>query len=183
MKLGKDEIQKIVLGGILLVVLVYCYFGFLLGPLQDSHEATKKKTQEIAAKVNDAKAQIKRTKDLEAQAPQQQLVLKQLTATIPDGSPVAWFPTRVSEYFKQHGVDKVVTRLNTETPEKDLPGYRETSWGIEFPKADFVPLAEALAGFENDQPLVEISGLQIESLKDDVESQHVVLTVNNLVKQ
>ena len=33
MKLGKEEIQKIVLGSLMLVGIVYVYFNMLLGPL------------------------------------------------------------------------------------------------------------------------------------------------------
>lgn len=183
MKLGKEEIQKIVLGGMMLVVLVYCYFSMLLFPLQHSHEVTRKQITDFTAKIGDEKKQLSRTATLEAAAPAHALTLKQLTALIPDGSPVAWFPTRVSDHFKQFGVDKAVTHLNGETPEKELTGFRGTSWGIEFQKVEFVPLAQALAGFENDEPLAEILSLQIDCLKDDIELQHVLLTVNNLVKQ
>ena len=160
----------------MLIVLMYCYFSMMLFPLQARHEATRKKIAELSSKVAEAKGQISREKTLEAAAPAHALTLKQLSALIPDGSPVAWFPTRVSDYFKQYGVEKAVTRQTGEAPEKELTGFRATSWTVEFPKAAFVPMAKALAGFENDQPLAEISSLTIDTLRDDVESQHVLFT-------
>lgn len=183
MTLGKEEIQKIVLGAMMLVVLVYCYFSLLLFPLQRNHEVTRKRIEDYNKKIMAAKGQIARRDALRASAPTHALTLKQLSALIPEGSPVAWFPTRVSDYFKQYGVEKAVTRLTSEGKEAELTGFRDTTWAVDFQRVNFVPMAQALAGFENDQPLAEISSLQIESLKDDVESQHVLLNVNNLVKQ
>ena len=41
----------------------------------------------------------------------------------------------------------------------------------------------AVASLENEEPLLEISGLQIESGRDDLGSQRALLTVSNYVKQ
>jgi hypothetical protein len=46
-----------------------------------------------------------------------------------------------------------------------------------------VPFASALAQLENEEPLVEIVSLQIDTSREDSESQRALLTVNNLVKQ
>ena len=46
-----------------------------------------------------------------------------------------------------------------------------------------MPFAQAIAALENEEPLLEISALQIDASRDDVEAQHIFLTVNNLVKQ
>jgi hypothetical protein len=183
MTLGKEEIQKIVLGALLLVGLVYCYFSMLLGPLVKGHAVKRQQIAELRAKVTEAKKQISRTKTLEASAPAHAVTLKQLTALIPEGAPVSWLPTRIAEFFKQYGVDKAATRLNSEAPEPDVPGFRMTTWGAEFPKADFGSLGRALADFENQQLLAEVATLQIEVLKEDPEAQHVTMTLNHLVKQ
>src|SRR4051812_40791755 len=119
MKLGKDEIQKIVLGGIMLIGLIYCYFSMLLGPLETQRTNTQKKIEEMRAKVTEAKKQISRAAVLEAQAPTHALTVKQISALIPEGSPVAWFPTRLGDHFKQYGIDKSATRLNGEGAEPE----------------------------------------------------------------
>jgi hypothetical protein len=36
---------------------------------------------------------------------------------------------------------------------------------------------------ENNEPLIEIQALTIETLREDPEAQRVLLTVNNIVKQ
>jgi len=136
MKFGKDEIQKMVLGGLMLVGLLYCYFVLLLGPLGTSRAQKQTQITEVRGKIAEAKKQIKKAQDVENAAPQHNLTIKHITALIPEGSPVAWFPVRVTEVFKQYGLDKTVTRMATEVPEKELTGYKRISWGIELPKAE-----------------------------------------------
>ncbi len=183
MKFGKDEIQKMCLGGLMLIGLLYCYFAMLLGPLGTSRALNVKKAEEMQGKIAEARKQIKKAKEMEDAAPEHALLVKHISALIPEGSPVAWFPVRVTDLFKQYGVDRTVTRVASETPEKELKGYKRVSWGIELPKTEFLPLAEAVAGFENTEMLAEISAVQIETSLDDVACQRALLTVNNIVKQ
>lgn len=183
MKLGKDEIQKIFLGGLMLIGLLYCYFAMLLTPLGTSKAADEKKALEIRGKIAAAKKELKQAQDVEASAPQHALLMKQINALIPEGSPVAWFPVRVTELFRQYGLDRTTTRVTQEAPEKDLVGYKRLTWGVEITKADFTPMAEAVASFENNELLAEISGVQIETTLDSLGTQRVLLTVNNIVKQ
>ncbi len=183
MKLGKEEIQKVCLGSLLLIVLVYCYFQFLLAPLSKKQTATADAMDALHPKIEEAQEQIRKAQRMEAAAPQALARMQQIAAMIPEGSPVAWFPPRVAEIFKRDGLDKAQTRMNTDTPERELTGYRRMAWGVEVPKAAFIPFAQALAEFENAEPLAEIVGLQIESARESIGSQRVSLTVNNIVKQ
>jgi hypothetical protein len=182
MTLGKEEIQKIVLGVILLIGLIYCYFTMLLGPLQDGHAASRKRIEEMNAKLNEAKSQITKTQQLEKTAPEAKVMVKQIEALIPDGSPVAWFPVRVGDFFRQYGFDKATTKMTNDVVDKELPGFRLSSWNVDIAKADFNAFGQALAGFENEELLVEISKLEVEFLKGDPDLQHVVLNLNNIVK-
>ena len=183
MKLGKEEIQKIVLGSLMLVGIIYVYFNMLLGPLMQRQTIVKQSIVLLDPQIAAAQAQIKKTASLEATAPKATQTLAQVSAMIPEGSPVAWFPTRLGDFFKKQGVDKTATRLNNEIDDKNLPGFRRISWSVDLPRVDFIPFAAAIAQLENDEPLVEISALQVDTSGEDVESQHVLMTVNNLVKQ
>ncbi|KAB2647494.1 MAG: hypothetical protein DVB27_03755 [Verrucomicrobia bacterium] len=183
MKLGKEEIQKLVLGGLLVIGVIYCYFTLLLGPLSRRQAATRKGIEDLGPMIAAAKAQIARTADVERAAPANMEATRQVTSMIPDGSPVAWFPPRVGDFFKQHGLEKSTTRLAGEIVEKEMVGFRRMSWSIDLPKVAFVPFATAVASLENEEPLLEISGLQIESGRDDLGSQRALLTVSNYVKQ
>ena len=90
----------------------------------------------------------------------------------------------MAEFFKKQGIEKAPTRMNGELPDKELPGFRRLAWGVDLPKVEFVHVcAKAIAALENEEPLLEISTLQIDASREDVETQRALLTVNNLVKQ
>ena len=182
MKLGKEEIQKIVLGSLMLLGIVYVYFTMLLGPLVARQGSVRKSITDLEPQIATAQAQIKKTADLEASAPKSTHTLAQINAMIPEGSPVAWFPTRLGDFFKKQGMDKTATRMNNESEDKNLPGFRRISWSVDLPRVDFIPFAAALAQLENEEPLLEIGTMQVDTSRDDVDSQHVLMTVNNLVK-
>jgi hypothetical protein len=183
MTLGKDEIQKIVLSGLLVIGLIYGYFTMLLGPLKAKQVLTAKSTEELRKKITEQKAKIRLGQQMDSEAPTAVNTIRQINAMIPEGSPVAWFPTQMADHFKQHGIEKVSTRLNSELADKELTGFRRITWGIDFSQVSFVPFAKALASLENEHPLVEVSGLQVETGTETPETQRVLLTVRNLVKQ
>jgi hypothetical protein len=109
--------------------------------------------------------------------------MAQIDAMIPEGAPVAWFPTLVADFFKRQGVEKITTRMSSEVADKELTGYRRINWGVDVPKVDCLRFASSLADLENQEPLLEIQGVTIEAVKDNPEAQHVLLTLNNIVKQ
>ena len=183
MKLGKEEIQKIFLAALLVLGVVYSYFNLLLGPLSKHQETIQKSVTALGPEIATAKAQIQRTRELEQGAPLRMATTKQVTAMMPEGSPVAWFPPRISEFFKKQGLEKSSTRLQSETVDKEMVGFRKLSWGIDLPKVGFVPFATAVASLENEEPLVEINSLQLDASREDLEMQHALLTLTNIVKQ
>ena len=183
MKPGKEEIQKIILATLMVFGVVYSYFNLLLGPLSKYQVAIERSVTALGPEIATAKAQIQRTQELERSAPVSMATTKQVTSVMPEGSPVAWFPPRVAEFFKKQGLDKTSTRLNSEVIEKEMAGYRRMSWGIDVPKVGFIPFATAVAALENEEPLLEISSLQLDVIRDDIEMQHALLTVSNIVKQ
>ena len=182
-KFGKEEIQKLVLGSLMLVGLVYVYFNMLLGPLKQRQAGVRQNIVDLDPQIAAAHAQVKKTAAIEEAAPKAQETLAQVSAMIPDGSPVAWFPTRLGDFFKKQGVDRAATRMSTELADKSLPGYRRISWSVDLPRVDFIPFAAALAQLENEEPLVEIATMMIDTTREEVDSQHILMTVNNLVKQ
>ena len=182
-KLRKEDTQKIVLGMLMCLGIVYGYFDILLFPLQKRQLNIATSVNALEPEIEKAKAQLKRSAGVEIEAPQAKQNIAQIDAMIPEGAPVAWFPVLIAEHFKKAGFDKAATRLNNEFVDKELPGYRRVSWGIDVPRVECLPFAAALAELENAEPLVEIQALNIESMREDPEAQHVLLTVNNIVKQ
>jgi hypothetical protein len=182
MKPRKEDIQKIVLGVLMAMGVVYGYFSILLGPLKKQQLYTRASLSALEPEIAKAKADLERAKQTEANAPKAASTMAQIDAMIPEGAPVAWFPTLVADFFKKQGVEKITTRMTTEVAEKEIPGYRRINWGVDVPKVDCLRFASSLADLENQEPLLEVQGVTIETLKDDPEAQHVLLTLNNIVK-
>ncbi|MDP9291583.1 MAG: hypothetical protein M3O82_04360 [Verrucomicrobiota bacterium] len=181
MKLGKDDLKKMIFGGMAFVLLIYCYLTMILGPLAAREKATMKSIGELTPQLADAHAQIEKTKKFESSAPAAQEKLDQIKALIPKSEPVAWFPPRMADFFKRQGIEKVATRLNNESPEKDMPGFKKLYWSIDLPKVEFIPLAIAVAGLENEEPLLQVTNLNVEAVKEDARFQHAMITVSTIV--
>jgi len=181
-KLGKEEIQKIVLGVLLGIGVVYGYFEWLLFPLQARHKAMTANIEALKPAITKAKTQVARDANTSDLAPAAQATLAQIDSMIPEGAPVAWFPPRIAEFFKTHGVDKVVTRVNTESVHPTLPGYKRFSWAVEIPQVHHLTFGAAIAELENTELLVTIENITIESLREEPDQQRVLLTLVNTVK-
>jgi hypothetical protein len=182
MKLDKEQKQKIALGAMLLVGVVYGFIEFLISPVSTAREAAVTNTNALEPKIQMARAQIAKTEGLKAKLPDADKLIAQVSAMIPDGAPVAWFPPRVTEYFRRQGIDKVSARLNSEVVEKELTGYKRINWGVEFPRVDFIAFARAVSEMENGEPLLEIQGVELEVSRDEVSFERGNLNVNNLVR-
>jgi hypothetical protein len=181
MKLSKDQKQKLVLGGMLVVGVVYAYFEFLLGPLRKAEIAARHGMSELEPKIAAANAQIAKVAGLRAKQPEAQQYMAQVKGMIPEGSPIAWFPPRLADFFNKQGVEKVTARLNNETVEKELVGFRRLNWSLEAPQVDFISFAAALAALENAEPLVEVQSFEAEAGRENVGVQRVAVTLNNLI--
>lgn len=182
-KLGKEEIQKIVLGLLLGVGVVFGYFEWLLKPLKARQTATTKSIAALEPAISKAKAQLARDASVSAQAPIATATLATIDSMIPEGAPVAWFPPRMADFFKSRGIDRVTTRLNSEVAMPGLPGYRRLTWAVDLPRVEWLSFASAVAQLENTEPLLWIENLTVESLRDQADAQHVFLTVINIVKK
>lgn len=183
MKLGKEEIQKIVLGGLVGMGVVYSYFDLLLGPLKTRHANTQKSIAALQPEISKAKGMIARGTSIRDQAPLAQATIAQIDAMIPEGAPVAWFPTRMTEFFKTQGIDKVTTRMTGEAPLPSLTGYRRITWNLEIPKVECLRFGAALAALENSEPLISVEACNIDTQREEPDIQRVTLTLSNIVKQ
>lgn len=177
MKLGKDEIQKIALSAMLLIGLLYCYFALLLGPLATNQAKAKREIAAMEPQIAEAKTQLNKTAQIERQAPESRALLASLKGRFPEGAPVAWFPPRMADFFKRQGIERSQTRFNAESAEKDLPGFRRLTWSVELPRVEFVSLGVALAALENEEPLLQVTSVDVEASKDEPQYQHATLSM------
>ncbi|MEA3187649.1 MAG: hypothetical protein QOD99_1479 [Chthoniobacter sp.] len=182
MKLGKEEIKKITLSLMVLTGVLYCYTTMLLGPLARSEAASQGKIKTIEPQIAEAKKQLQKTSAVEARAPVAAAALEEIKASIPEGAPVAWFPPRITEFFKRAGIEKTQARFVKEETEKELTGFRKMIWNIEVPRAEFGVLGAAIAALENEEPLLEVTTVTVDALKDEPQFQHATLIVSTLGK-
>ena len=180
MNLTKDQKQKLALGAMMLVGVIYAYFEFLLGPLQIARNAAASSKDALEPKIQQAQAQISKTQQLKSREHEARLVVDQINTMIPEGSPIAWFPPRLAGFFKRQKIDQVLTRMNNEAPEKELQGFRRLQWGVEAARIEFIPFAAAVAELENQELLIEIQAFEIDAGRDDVGVQRAALTLTNM---
>ncbi|HEY2140131.1 MAG TPA: hypothetical protein VGH00_08625 [Chthoniobacterales bacterium] len=98
-KLSKDQIKKLGLSATGFVVLVYVYFGFFLGPLNSSRDATLTQITDLQNKIANSKNELAKTSNLEKQADASTKRFAALKALSPEGAPIAWFPPRIKTFF------------------------------------------------------------------------------------
>jgi hypothetical protein len=182
MKLSKDQTQKIILGAMMFCGIIYAYFEFLLGPQSTARAAALKEAEALTPKIDAARAQIAKAKAIEAREPATVTLLDQVKAMVPQGAPIAWVPTKLGDLFKSEGVERVSVRMVNELAEKELAGFSKFSWAVEIPSVEFITLGSALSGLENSEPLMEITTLEIEAARENVQFQRAILTLNNIVR-
>ena len=182
MKLSKEEVQKLILSGILLIALIFGYFTMLLKPLGRSQAALQREIADLEPKIESANKQIRRTQGLEAESGELADELDRIAGLIPVGAPIAWFPPRVVQFFERMGVPNPTVRLAGDAKLPKIDKFKLLQWVVDLPKAEYTQLGSAMAAFENEEPLVRTSRLQITTKMEDPEKQHVILTVSNIVR-
>ena len=181
MKLDQEQIKKIALAVLLLCALLYGYFNYLLGPLQQGEKNATNGIAAIGPQISDAKQQIAKAADLETKAPKATAFLSEIKDSIPDGEPIAWFPPKMADFFRAHGIDKCTTHMVSEAPDP-MPGFNKIVWSIDVPKVEFIPLGMAIAALENDDPLTTILNVSVDATREDAQYQHATLILTTLVK-
>ncbi len=182
MKMSKDEIQKLVLSGILLIGLMYVYFSMVLGPLKSKQAAIQEEIEELEPKIASASEQIRRTRNLEAKAVELTDELSKISGMIPVGAPIAWFPPLLEEFFEKRGIEDPTVRLAGDAEPLKLDGFKSLRWIVDLPEVSYKQLGTAMAAFENEEPLVRADRLQVATNEQGPETQHVSLTVTNIVR-
>ena len=185
MKLTKEQKQKVVLGGMIVVGVVYAYFQFLLGPLQASRQKAAQDAAALDPKIAESQAQIAKVAALRQKEPQAKLLMQQVNSMIPGGSPIAWFPPRILEFFKKYGIENITTRPtgSSENGDKELIGFKRLIWGAEMPGVQFMSFAAAVSALENGEPLIEVQSFEVEAGREEIGKERASITLSNLIRQ
>jgi len=181
--LNKEQTKRLMLGGFGLIGLLYVYFTFFLGPLNNSRNSIQRNINELEQKIATSKAEISKATKLEESAHTATVRYDALRALSPDGAPIAWFPPRMKTFLAGQQIDKVTTRLETSSAfkEKELAGWDRYLWIVDLPQADFESLGKAIALLENSNPLLSIRRLRIHAATDDPEMQQIVFTASTII--
>ena len=179
-KLSKDQIQKLSLSSIGFIVLVYVYFSFFLGPLNNSRDTMLAEIDQLQDKVANSKSELTKTSKLEQQANTSTKRFAALKALSPEGAPIAWFPPRMKTFFANQEIDKATARLESSVAykETDLANWMRYNWILELPQADFSTLGKAVAALENAEPLMSIMRISIKALPEDPQFQQITLSAS-----
>ncbi|PYI94102.1 MAG: hypothetical protein DME97_04340 [Verrucomicrobia bacterium] len=179
-KLSKDQIQKLSLSSIGFIVLVYVYFSFFLGPLNNSRDTMLAEIDQLQDKVANSKNELTKTSKLEQQANTSTKRFAALKALSPEGAPIAWFPPRMKTFFANQEIDKATARLENSVAykETDLANWMRYNWILELPQADFSTLGKAVAALENAEPLMSIMRISIKALPEDPQFQQITLSAS-----
>jgi len=182
-KLTKDQIQKLGLSAIGFVVLIYVYFTFFLGPLNDSRDTMLATITDVQGKMASSKNEMMKTANLEKQASNATSRFAALKGLSQEGAPIAWFPPRMKTFFVNQQIDKASARLegNAAFKEPDLASWMRYNWLIELPQADFSTLGTAVAALENTEPLLSITKITIHALPDDPQFQQISLSASTAI--
>ena len=186
MKISKNQIQKIALTGMCVAGGLYFYCFEMMAPLTARETKALKEIAALEPKIKDAKIKVARTNAIESadiHAAEARRITQILRTRIPRGHPVAWLPTRLSEFFKRQGIPKPVFRPLPETSEPEFPGFANSTWIIDIGGTNFAMLGAAIAGLENNEGAMQITDLQIDPSVKQAEMLHTQLTISTLVKR
>ena len=134
--MNKEQTKRLMLGGFGLIGLLYVYFTFFLGPLNNSRNSIQGKINELEQKIATSKAEISKATKLEESAHAATVRYDAMRALSPDGAPIAWFPPRIKTFFAGQQIDKVTTRLEASNAfkEKELAGWNRYLWIVDLPR-------------------------------------------------
>ena len=147
MTLSKNETQKIVLSGIALVAVIYVFFAFFLNPLEANREKMQVQIADYEAKLAGSAKVLHDVEVLSRSAQTATAHFADLTATIPDGAPVAWFPPRMKQFFAGEGVVADSIHLIDSAPfnQPELDRFASYNWSVALESVPFPSFAQALA--------------------------------------
>jgi hypothetical protein len=185
MNLTKEQLQRAMLGGILVLVALYGYFSMLLGPLGDREKRALATMKDLEPKIKKANTQIVRTRAVQEGDPYAEAaagVHAAMESKIPAGAAIVWLPERLSSFFARHGI-RMIAKPESEANDPTLPNYRVATWAVSFPEVEFGTFASAIAALENEEGLAQIISFRIEAKPTNVESQSASLKFTTLVKK
>lgn len=173
--MSKEKVQKVILLALFGGGLLYVYFVYLLGPLGGDAERAREAIEVLREDVRKADTVIRASAQVEEEGREAEEFLASASEYFREGTPIAWFPPMITDFFRRQGIGGVVvtSRGSASYAAKALAGYDRLRWDIQFPAIDFFRLGNTLAAIENEQPFAEVTGLTIGRTAGDPALQRV----------
>lgn len=182
-QLSKDQMQRLILGLLLLVVGGAMVQTMLLQPMKKDIEANINALPNLEKTISELKREVRTSEQIAQKAVQLAPIPEQVFKDIPTGAPITWFPPQMTRYLEGKGAKNVViARGGISKPgDPSLAMYDQLTWNINISAISYLKLGELIAALETDYPLIQVSSININMNMSDPEFQVVTLTCTYLL--
>jgi hypothetical protein len=160
----KEERQRLMLGALLLIGVLYGYFGLLLSPIElgitHADRAITERNQQIAS--NGVELRALREEIARLDRPILDTTANELIATAPE-SHLATTPSTLSRIFDQHRLPKPDARAAMLLPFAGREDLQRAVWELKLRQADALQAGEVIASLENEFVLGEMREIALET--------------------
>lgn len=180
-KLNTEQLKRIVLGALLLLIVLVSFNIVLLGPGIQRAARVEKELADLRDKLDKARKQVARTKGLETEFAAIEATVQQLVAQLPTATPITWFPPKMRAFFARRQIERCDTQK-----ERDGTAFDELAtiaWSTDLPEIDFLQLGHAIEALENSDPLLEITALTVEADAKRPEVQRANLRLTTIMRR
>ncbi len=178
--LNRDQISRMILGVLMLIVGLVAFQSLLLSPLALRTKSQQAQIEESEVKLREANGTITRVTNLKKALEASKARLDKLLENHPRSAPIAWFPPMIQSFFSRQELQRAAVTLINRDVER-MGGYQLLEWSVDFSQADFFRLGAALATLENTDRLLEIQEITISVRPDDPEFQAVSLRLASIL--
>lgn len=159
----KEERQRLILGGVLIVGALYCYFGLLISPMAMGTARAERAIQDRQQQIASIGAELRTLREEVAKLdhPILDAAAKELLETVPKSHLVST-PSILSRLLDQHTLPKRRTRASMLTPFEGREDLRCARWEVKVWEAGALQVGQAIAAMENEFRLGQMKEVSIE---------------------
>lgn len=167
----------------MIVIVLYVAWSSFITPAQSSLKASEQEIARLDEELRKAKATITRISNFEEKLAKASKKEDVMFDKQPMGSPLAWVPPRLENFFVRQGLSCMVQTNDSSTPltgqSQHLQVYK---WKLNFQSADFLKFGAGLASFETNHPLVGIQSIKISFQPENPANQSITVVANSIVR-
>ena len=161
---AKEERQRLMLGGVLLLGALYGYFGLLLSPISQGIKAAVHVIADRTEQTTASSAELRKLREEMARLdrPILDAAASELLETVPK-SHLATTPPILFRILDEHHLPKREARSAMLLPFNGRQDLQRAVWEMKLREADALHTGEAIAALENEFRLGEIREVSLET--------------------